>query len=486
MFASYVFERSSAEYTDKLFLIDTDNLNSAACYSDYFAAHGFQIIRYEDDLQFRVEHDEAIYGTGKYAVIAVAGSYIPYDIRQTFRIFDVSLATLFPKLNITAIKEAKRINYDLLCMAYKKNFNELRQKTLTQQFIECKVFGRENVEEYLQQCVFAMNSAVAEAQNYQAWFSIANMKAAIDTLATEYEIHVRTDHINEKFVEWTLTSFGKLSTAMNKQTPVLVSRAMEYMHDRSSKFVIVVVDGMSEFDWRILSEGFCDLIYSKSNMFAMIPTTTSVSRQCLLSNKYPSQLQDPWSQSKEKTEFITCANELGYTIEQIGYERDYDADFGSFIRCGAVIINEVDDTVHGQGQSRIGMFNDVTVMRKQGKLVKLVKRLIKKGFDVYITADHGNTPCIGVGKLMKTGVEVETKSRRMLVLRDFADKQSLIDKHNMIDYPKYYLNKDYDYLICGVGQSFDSKGDDVMTHGGISVDEVIVPFITIKAVENNG
>lgn len=76
MFASYVFENSSAEYTDKLFLIDTDNLNDAVCYSDYFAAHGFQIVRYEDDLQFRVEHDEAIYGIGKYAIVAAAGSYI--------------------------------------------------------------------------------------------------------------------------------------------------------------------------------------------------------------------------------------------------------------------------------------------------------------------------------------------------------------------------------------------------------------------------
>lgn len=486
MFASYVFEKSSAEYTDKLFLIDTDNLNGAVCYSDYFAAHGFQIIRYEDDLQFRVEFDEAIYGTGKYAVIAAAGSYIPYDVRQEFRVFDVALTTLFPKLNLAAIKEAKRMNYDLLCMAYKKNFKELRQKTLTQQFIENKVFGRENVEEYLQHCIFEMNTAVAAAQNYQAWFRIANMKAEIDFLATEYDIYVRTEHVNGKFVEWVLATFGKLSTAMSKQTPVLVSRAMEYMHDRGEKFAVIVMDGMSEFDWRILSTGFSDVVYSKSDIFAMIPTTTSISRQCLLSNKYPSQLQEPWSQSKEKAEFIACASDLGYTPDQIGYERGYEADFGSFVRCGAVIINEIDDCVHGQGQGRIGMYNDMTVIAKQGKLTKLVKRLIKKGFDVYITADHGNAPCTGVGKLIKTGVEVETKSRRMLVLRDFADKQGIIDKYDMIDYPKYYLNKDYDYLICGVGKSFDSKGDEVMSHGGISVDEVIVPFITIKAVDNNG
>ena len=41
-------------------------------------------------------------------------------------------------------------------------------------------------------------------------------------------------------------------------------------------------------------------------------------------------------------------------------------------------------------------------------------------------------------------------------------------------------------MICDVGDSFDAKGEDVMSHGGISIDEGIVPFIKIKAVENNG
>ena len=44
-------------------------------------------------------------------------------------------------------------------------------------------------------------------------------------------------------------------------------------------------------------------------------------------------------------EFIDCARNLGYTDPQIGYERGYNAQFGSFVRCGAVIINDVDDMV---------------------------------------------------------------------------------------------------------------------------------------------
>lgn len=43
-----------------------------------------------------------------------------------------------------------------------------------------------------------------------------------------------------------------------------------------------------------------------------------------------------------------------------------------------------------------------------------------------------------------------------------------------------------DYLICESGTSLDSKNDEVMSHGGITIDEVVVPFITLKAEDYNG
>ena len=75
----------------------------------------------------------------------------------------------------------------------------------------------------------------------------------------------------------------------------------------------------------------------------------------------------------------------------------------------------------------------------------------------------------------------------MAVLKDFADKSVILDKYpEVIEYPGYYLDRKFTYLICGVGKSFDAKGEEAMNHGGITIDEVIVPFITIKAVDNNG
>ncbi|MEA5051744.1 MAG: hypothetical protein VB021_09785 [Oscillospiraceae bacterium] len=109
--------------------------------------------------------------------------------------------------------------------------------------------------------------------------------------------------------------------------------------------------------------------------------------------------------------------------------------------------------------------------------------LLDKGFSVFLTADHGNTCCIGGGSLKRTGVETETKSKRMLVLKDFADiADDLADR--MLVYPGYYMDKSYQYLICKGNTSFDNKNETVMTHGGITLEEVVVPFVRIRRKSN--
>lgn len=484
MFGDYVLKQTDAEYNNRILLIDDEGLDEATHYSADFQAHGFEVVHYTDDLTFRIEYEEKIKSSDdKLVVLAHSNSYIPYDLQRRLRAYIVSMERLFPKLNVEALKSRRDLDLELLCLAYLKNFDDLRQRKQTEDFFQEKVDCPENAAAYLKQLNAELQQKLECAKTYHDWFSIAETKAKIDTLATEHRLKFDTSAVNRAFRDYVLEQFGKLSFEMSRETPVLVSRAMDYMHDHSSKFVIIVMDGMSEFDWRIISKSFQDIPYEQTAAFAMIPSTTSISRQCLLSNKTPGQLLEPWKQSKEKQEFVACAKSMGYTDNQIGYERGYEAQFGSFVKCGAVIINDVDDMVHAQHQGRLGMLNDIGVLSDQHKLAGMTKRFLAEGFDVYITADHGNTPCTGLGKLMGTGVETETKSRRMLVLQNFADKEGIKQKYGMIEYPKYYLNKDFDYLICNVGDSFDAKGEEVMTHGGISIDEVIVPFIKIKAVK---
>ncbi len=488
MFASLLYEKSSAAYEKHILLIDEDSLEQNTNYCAYFSTKGFEVIHYENDLVYRIKTEEKVKnGEDRILLIAKPGVYIPYDVQKSFRITKVSLTRIFPKLNSSAIKDRPELNYDLLSMAAKQNFNDLSEYAATEEFLHKVVYGKANIKAYLKGLTEELFQAVSEAKNYRDWFAIAELKAEIHVLAEQYSISVDVDKYSVPFIDFILKDFGKLSAEMNSSAPILVSRAMEYIADHSKKFVFIVMDGMSEFDWQIISRSFTGIRYEKGQSMAMIPTVTSVSRQCLLSNKFPRELENPWSQSKEKKEFTECAKRLGFTEAQIDYGRGYDTDFGPAVKCGAIIINDVDDMVHGQLQGRLGMYNDIGVLADQHKLADTVRRMLAKGFDVFISADHGNTPCTGMGKLMKTGVETETKSRRMIVLKDFADKDGLKEKYpNLIEYPKYYLDKQFDYLICGVGESFDAKGEEVMSHGGITIDEVIVPFIKIKAVENNG
>jgi hypothetical protein len=207
---------------------------------------------------------------------------------------------------------------------------------------------------------------------------------------------------------------------------------------------------------------------------------TSISRQSLLSAKYPIELPEPFNLNKEENWYIQAMEKLGYKSNTIQYTRGYEPDLSPLTKALCVIINDIDDIVHGQQQRRHGMLREIDLLGKKGKLQSLIKKLIINGFSVYITSDHGNTPCTGIGIMRGLGVEVETKSRRILVLKDFAKLNNII-LENTIEYPGYYLDKKYKYLICKDGVSFDNKEDEVMTHGGISIDEVIVPFIYIRS-----
>lgn len=486
MFGDYVYEKSSAEYADRLLLIDEDHIDEAMDYRADFESHGFDVICYKDDLSFRIEYEEKVKNPGgKIVVIAESEKYIPYDVRRRLRAYAVSLSALFPRLDARALKEVPELDYDLLSIAYSKDYESYKTRQETERFLRMKVYSKNTVQVYLSELMKECLLQSDECSSYKQWFSIAEKKAKIDTLAMKYELSIDTNEVNRRFQSYVLSEFGKLSSNIDSESPVLVSRAMEYMHDHSQRFVIIVMDAMSEFDWKIISKSFIGIHYEKASAFAMIPTVTSISRQCLLSNKYPMQLLSPWTQSKEKNEFISCAKELGFADNQISYQRGYDADFGSLVRCGAVIINDVDDMVHGQKQGRLGMYHDISILAKQHKLAGMTRRFLSEGFDVYILADHGNTFCVGMGD-HRTGVETTTKGQRMRVLENFADKDKLIEEFHLIEFPKYYLMKKYDYLICDIGTSFDAKGEEVMSHGGITIDEVVVPFIKIKAVENNG
>jgi len=82
------------------------------------------------------------------------------------------------------------------------------------------------VQWYLQQKLSGLMSRVAEAKTYKDWFWVAEEKSRLDLLAIQSEIELDTAEINAVFQKYALEQFGKLSSSIDKDTPVLVSKAM--------------------------------------------------------------------------------------------------------------------------------------------------------------------------------------------------------------------------------------------------------------------
>jgi hypothetical protein len=485
MIADRIARLLALEQNKRLLIIDKHGFADSFDCAAMLQANGFDVIYYENVEAFRVLYEESLKAsTKRIAVIVRSDIYVPYDIQRMFSKVSLSLADIFPKLNCDTVKKHAR-DLDLISYAYDSCYEDCTSAAQTEVFLRDTMFTPAMVSDYCRLAAGNIYELSVAAASYTDWIAIAKLCAATRYYAVRCEVPIDLSFADDEFMRFIREGYGGLSQRVSREFPAIVTKTLDVVSgDRNEKAAIVLMDGMSLFDFEVLSRHFDGIGYDYHCSYALIPTTTPISRQSLLSGKYPVQLEKPFSLANEEKEFVAGAKSYGYADGQIQYVRGFEPDIDQFARIVAVIVNEVDDIVHGQKQERAGMFNDMSVLGKSGKLQRLIRQLNGLGFTVYITADHGNTPCIGVGGF-RSSIGIETRSMRMAVLKDFAEANELLTQ-NASEYPGYYMDKNYRYYVCNPGVSFDNKGESVMTHGGASLDEVIVPFIKVKEVKQLG
>lgn len=469
----------AVEYEKRIIVLD-DDFGDLFDYRYLLNANNFTIVEYDDIEWFRYKYESEIKNSKQsWAVIVDTSIYIPFDITKAFYQIRLSLKDLFPKLNPNVLREYRN-DLDLISLSYEMSYSDLTTPEKTRKFIKDNSFSSANIEKYCNDKIDELKARISQGSiSSGEWIQIAKIKAKALYYASIKDLSFDLTFIDDAFELFVHNDYKNLSTQVNVNVPTILPNTLELIS--GGKAALIVMDGMSLFDFEIISRYMNDIRYEFYGSYAMIPTTTAISRQCLLSGKYPRELENPFSLSKEEKQFHEAAQNLGYLPKQVLYTRGYSIDFSYQTRFVAIIINDIDDMVHGQKQGRLGMFNDVELFAKSNKLQNLIRELFTEGFEVYITSDHGNRVCTGVGTLRNTGVEVETKSKRMVILKDFAEENDLISKYTTT-YDGYYLDKSYKYLICEPDVSYDVSDEEVVTHGGSTIDEVIVPFIKIKAV----
>ena len=348
-------------------------------------------------------------------------------------------------------------------------------------------------------------SPAVEAR-YFDWISFALKWAELSSLVycgdnTEYQTQLReiSDVLNTTFAQWLVNHYSSLITlpptnpTMLHHVPRRLARDID--NADNSCAALIVVDGLAIDQWvtirQFLQKQDANLVMRESAAFAWIPTLTSVSRQSIFSGKpplyFPSSIKSTNCEEKLWKQFWEAH---GLSRLDVAYQRglgDGDAVdiLDSVIHPGktkviGLVVDKVDKIMHGMQLGSPGMHNQIKQWCQGGFMIDLVSQLLEYGYDVWLTADHGNIECVGKGRPSE-GVIAETRGERVRIyptpeLRSQV-AESLPFAH---EWQPVGLPANCFPLVAGGHDAFVSPGEVIVGHGSIAFEEVIVPLVKFE------
>ncbi len=161
-------------------------------------------------------------------------------------------------------------------------------------------------------------------------------------------------------------------------------------------------------------------------------------------------------------------------------------------RALAIIVSDIDVMVHGATEGLAGFYAALRVWldnQAPGAGLPWIETLIQALFDhdyqVVITSDHGHIEARGIGQPQE-GVTVTTRSKRARLYSSaiFARNVQQGFSHTTLWTGDGLLPDALWVLMPKGAEAFAPPGVRVVSHGGITLDETIVPLIRIE--QNHG
>ncbi|MEI7990334.1 MAG: BREX-3 system phosphatase PglZ, partial [Chloroflexota bacterium] len=271
---------------------------------------------------------------------------------------------------------------------------------------------------------------------------------------------------------------------------------------QTERIALVVLDGLSLCDWHIVhsvwSERHPDWEYTPGSLLAQIPTLTSISRYALVSGLRPAEFAadlnhcpteaNAWKLfwSREGLPQTAC----GY--KAISFDRGVDCTpelEDPRVHFWCLIEVKPDELVHNavlgsaDQQASLRLWLDPHHEPNAAALERLIDQFLERQFSVFITSDHGHVEALGMGQPSE-GLLAQTRGKRA---RIYNDQRAAIHVKNVFEDTLLWqhdgiLPDDLSVLMPLGRKAFAPSGEMVVTHGGVTLDEVLVPFVQIKKV----
>jgi hypothetical protein len=321
----------------------------------------------------------------------------------------------------------------------------------------------------------------------EAW---GELHFLVDITDNEYPLERLQERMNNNFLNGVRNYYD--DTVFGSNLPVQWNVLERIRRDEGQKKAIICFDCMGFEEWNVLKEYLKNLDgieFEVEHTLAIIPTETNFSRTTIFSGIPPKKILDTGLVNTVETRheerlFKHALGQYGVSEHDVYYQRAASSDgldiaFDSLrdYEWLGIVFTFMDTLSHNSLTSKSKLVNDIKEFLSKSNLYYFIQKLIDQGFRIFFVSDHGNIYARG-NRVRASKDLVNEKARRFMIFdhRELAteyetEKTELLQFGNIIG--------DQWLLLETQNEMFDNLDQKRITHGGISVEEVIVPYVKV-------
>lgn len=285
------------------------------------------------------------------------------------------------------------------------------------------------------------------------------------------------DSFSEKFVLTEKMNDAFFASLSDK--PVTVDKILHNIKsEKKEKTALVCFDCMGWAEWFLLKDYLheLNLSFEESELFALLPSVTSISRTAIFLGstdvyniKTPGRAYEERAFGsffpKKETKYFNGSDSIS-TDSLLGY--DYISVLFSFF----------DDIAHAaqipaNGLEKLLYFDAINSYLKNSNIIQVIKTLLQNGFELYFCSDHGSVVASGNGQRIEKYL-IDNYAKRACIIPATSSELTELRKVNIPFVSEKVM------VLPEDREMFAYKGKKEINHGGITVEEMVVPYIKVN------